>query len=140
MLLIMDLELPRVLIDFGLVVLIWMVQLLIYPSFKHFPSSVLFKWHSRYTFNMALVVMPLMLGQLIIYTIQIFFEQTLFSICGMLIVLTLWMSTFIQFVPLHQQISDNSFSNKTLELLVSRNWIRTALWTGLFIWSLITFF
>ncbi|TXE16066.1 hypothetical protein ES692_14205 [Psychroserpens burtonensis] len=136
----MDLERLRVLLDFGLVVLIWIVQLLIYPSFKHFPSNALFKWHSRYTFNMALVVMPLMLGQLSIYTIQIFLEQTLFSICGMLVVLTLWVSTFIQFVPLHQQISDNSFSNKTIDLLVSRNWIRTGLWTGLFISSLVSFF
>lgn len=136
----MDLEQLRILIDFGLVVLIWMVQLLIYPSFKHFPPNALLKWHSRYTFNMAVIVIPLMFGQLIIYAVQIFKDQTVFSICGILIVLTLWVSTFLQFVPLHQQISNDSFSEKTLKLLETRNWIRTVLWTGLFIWSLIAFY
>ena len=135
----MDLELARVLLDFGLVVLIWMVQLLIYPSFSHLPPNALLKWHSCYTPNMAMIVMPLMFGQLIAYTIQVFQVQTVFSICGMLVVLTLWISTFLQFVPLHQDISTASFTDKTLDLLVSRNWIRVLLWTGLFVWSAIEF-
>jgi hypothetical protein len=135
----MDLDLPRVLIDFGLVILIWMVQLLVYPSFKYYAPTALLKWHNRYTPSMAIIVMPLMFGQLIIYTIQVYQEQTIFSICGMLFVVTLWISTFLQFVPLHRAISDNSFSKETLELLVSRNWVRTALWSGLFVWSVITF-
>lgn len=134
---IMDLELPRVLLDFGLMVLIWMVQLLIYPSFKHFTPTSLLKWHSRYTFHMALIVIPLMFGQLIVYAIQVFQEQSLFNVFGMLVVLTLWISTFSQFVPLHQKISNNSFSERTLALLVSRNWIRVVLWTALFIYSCI---
>jgi hypothetical protein len=86
---------------------------------------------------MALIVMPLMFGQLITYTIPVFQEQNVFSICGMLVIVTLWISTFLQFVPLHQQISTNSVTDKTLELLVARNWIRVVLWTGLFIWNVI---
>jgi hypothetical protein len=136
----MDLEQLRLLLDFGLLILIWMVQLLIYPSFKHFPPNALLKWHSRYTVNMAAIVIPLMFGQLIVYTFQAFQNQTVFSIFGILVVLTVWASTFLQFVPLHQNISNNSFSKKTLRLLESRNWIRVILWTGLFIWSLIDFY
>ena len=132
----MDLEQARIVIDFGLVILIWMVQLLIYPSFKHFSPTSLLKWHIRYTFNMALIVIPIMFGQLIIYSIQVFQEQSLFNVCGMIVVLTLWVSTFLLFMPLHRKIITNSFSKKTLALLVSRNWIRVALWTGLLVWSL----
>lgn len=132
-----DLELIRVLIDFGLVILIWMVQLLIYPSFKYFSPAALLKWHSRYTFNMALIVIPLMFGQLIIYTIQVFQSPSLFSIFGILVVLASWISTFLLFVPLHQKIINDSFSEKTLKSLVSRNWLRVALWSGLFVWSFV---
>jgi len=132
----MDLERLRLLLDFGLMVLIWMVQLLIYPSFKHFSPTALLKWHSRYTLHMALIVIPLMFGQLIVYVIQVFQEQSLFNVFGMLVVFILWISTFLQFVPLHQKISNSSFSERTLALLVSRNWIRVALWTGLFVWSI----
>jgi hypothetical protein len=134
-----NLQLARVLLDFGLVVLIWMVQLLIYPNFKYLTPTALLKWHSRYTFHMALIVIPLMFGQLIVYTIQIIQERSIFNVFGVIVVLTLWISTFLQFVPLHHQISNNSFSNKTLDLLVSRNWIRTVLWSILFIWSVIAF-
>ncbi|WP_231565537.1 hypothetical protein [Psychroserpens sp. Hel_I_66] len=135
-----NLELARLLLDFGLVVLIWMVQLLIYPSFKYYSTTSLLKWHSRYTFNMALIVIPFMFGQLIIYTVQVFQEQSFFYVFGMIVVILLWLSTFLQFVPLHQAITNNKFSSNTLSQLVVRNWIRTALWSVLFIWSLVDVF
>jgi len=135
----MSLELLRLLSDVGLAVLIWMVQLLIYPSFKYCSPNELLKWHKRYTTNMALIVIPLMFAQLIIYGILVFQNQTLFNVFGMCIVLSLWLSTFLLFVPLHQHISNNNFSEKTLTDLENRNWIRTALWTLLVIWSFLEF-
>ena len=135
-----NLELARLLLDFGLVVLIWMVQLLIYPSFKYYSTTSLLKWHSRYTFNMGLIVIPLMFGQLIIYTVQVFQEQSFFNVFGMIVVILLWLSTFLQFVPLHQAITNNKFSGNTLSQLVVRYWIRTTLWSILFIWSLVEVF
>lgn len=133
----MIIDLIRVIIDFGLVILIWMVQLTVYPSFKHFTRDGLLHWHSRYTKNMAIIVIPLMFGQLIIYSYQVFASQNLFSILGLAIVILLWVSTFVQFVPMHQQINGNQHTDKTLAQLVMRNWIRTALWSVLFVWSLI---
>ena len=135
----MDLDQARLLLNFGLVVLIWMVQLLIYPSFKYFSPTALLKWHKRYTFYMALIVIPLMLGQFLVYAIDLYLEYSIFNVFGMIVVITLWLSTFLQFVPLHQNISNDSFSENTLKLLVSRNWIRVVLWSGLFVWSCIEF-
>ncbi|SDS16244.1 hypothetical protein SAMN04515667_1549 [Formosa sp. Hel1_31_208] len=133
----MIIDLARVIIDFGLVILIWMVQLTVYPSFKHYSRDGLLQWHSRYTKNIAIIVMPLMFGQLIIYFYQVFVSQNLFSILGLTIVILLWVSTFVQFVPLHQQINGNQHTYKTLVQLIMRNWIRTILWSALFLWSLI---
>ncbi len=132
----MTLELLRVLLDFGLMVLIWMVQLLIYPSFKYFSIPELRKWHERYTFNIALIVIPLMFGQLIVYGIQVYQTPTSFAVSGILIVVLLWVFTFLHFVPLHKTINDNTSSQNTLNHLVFTNWIRTFLWSSLFLWSL----
>ena len=57
-------EITRLLLDFGLCILIWMVQLIVYPSFLFFSDNNLFTWHKTYTKAIALIVMPLMLGQL----------------------------------------------------------------------------
>lgn len=132
----MTLELLRVLLDFGLMILIWMVQLLIYPSFKYFSTPALRTWHERYTFNMALIVIPLMFGQLLVYGTQVYRTQTSFAVCGLMIVIALWIFTLSHFVPLHKAINDNTSSQNTLKRLVSSNWIRTVLWTVLFLWSI----
>ena len=132
----MTLELLRVLLDFGLMILIWMVQLLIYPSFSYFSTPALRTWHERYTFNMALIVMPLMFGQLVVYGIEVYHTQTVFTVCGLMIVIALWIFTLSHFVPLHKAINDNTSSQNTLKRLVSSNWIRTVLWTVLFLWSI----
>ena len=131
----MTLELVRVVIDFGLVILIWMVQRVVYPSFTYYTKTELHQWHQRYTLNLSAIVMPLMFGQLFIYAFQLYLRPSLFTCCGMGLVLFLWISTFLQFVPLHQQISSHQHSDKTLRLLVRRNWLRTILWTLLFVWS-----
>jgi hypothetical protein len=135
----MTLELLRILLDFGLVVLIWMVQLLIYPSFIHFSSTNLIAWHKVYTKNMALVVMPLMLGQLVVYTVSFIQEQNSFNTLGFGLTLILWASTFFQFVPLHNAISKNQSTADHLKLLVKRNWIRSFLWSVLFVLSLLEY-
>lgn len=132
----MSFELARVIIDFGLVVLIWMVQLVIYPSFSYYKNKNLIKWHKRYTFNVSLIVIPLMTSQLGLYIYQVLGSQTVFTVSGLSMAIIAWMSTFVLFVPLHQQITNNQHTDYMLKQLVSRNWFRTLLWTGLFLWSL----
>ena len=132
----MTFELARVIIDFGLVVLIWMVQLIIYPSFLYYTDKALVSWHKRYTFNVSLIVIPLMTSQLGLYIYQVLGSQTVFTVSGLSIAIIAWMSTFVLFVPLHQQIANRQHTEFMLKQLVLRNWLRTLLWTGLFIWSL----
>ena len=56
----MSLDLARLLIDFGFVVLIWAVQLVIYPSFGFYAKANLFEWHKSYTARVTYIVLPLM--------------------------------------------------------------------------------
>ena len=59
-------DLLQLLVDFGLVVLIWIVQLIIYPSFLYYNSNTLSKWHKTYTGRITTIVAPLMIAQIAI--------------------------------------------------------------------------
>ena len=132
----MDLNTTRLLFDAGLFVLIWMVQLTIYPSFLYFEKQNLFKWHTQYLAVFSRIVIPLMFGQLIIAGMQVFKMITMETVVSLLLVLLVWISTFIQFVPIHNKISKNEASDALLKQLVSKNWIRTILWSLILCWSI----
>jgi len=125
------------LFDFGLVILIWMVQLVVYPSFAAFQTENLIEWHSLYMVRITYIVLPLMLGQAFFATIQGYRNRTVYTMGSLLLVVLLWMLTFTIFVPLHNEIASGDFSSETLNELVSKNWIRTTLWSFLFVWTLL---
>jgi len=133
----MTLQHFQLLIDFGLVVLIWMVQLLIYPSFLFYEQKELVNWHKKYTSRLSFIVIPLMFTQLIIAVYNSVINLNIISIINILIVLVLWAITFIKFVPIHSNIVTGKFDIEILTTLVSNNWYRTALWTFLFLFNLI---
>ena len=122
------LEYFRLLFDSGLLVLILMVQLIIYPSFLHYPLKSLITWHNIYTKKIAIVVIPLMLGQLIVSILQVYEKQVFDTLSYATIVLFLWGITLFKFAPMHNLISQGSVSEQFLTKLVRLNWIRTILW------------
>mgnify|MGYP001220406353 CR=1 FL=1 len=127
------LEYFRLLFDSGLLVLILMVQLIIYPSFLHYPLKSLITWHNIYTKKIAIVVIPLMLGQLIVSIFQVYEKQVFDTLSYAIIVLFLWGITLFKFAPMHNTISQGSVNDKFLTKLVRLNWIRTILWFLLFL-------
>ena len=127
------LEYFRLLFDSGLLVLILMVQLIIYPSFLHYPLKSLITWHNIYTKKIAIVVIPLMLGQLIVSILQVYEKQVFDTLSYATIVLFLWGITLLKFAPMHNVISQGSVNEKFLNKLVRLNWIRTILWFLLFL-------
>ena len=132
----MSIAILRLLFDFGLLVLIWIVQRIIYPSFLHYNPKNLISWHKVYTSRLSFIVMPLMLGQLGISIYQLIIEINLYTVLSIIIIIVIWVSTFLQFVPIHAQISKGNASQKMLDSLVKKNWIRTFLWTSLFLYSM----
>lgn len=135
----MSISILRLLFDFGLVILIWLVQLVIYPSFKFHSKENLLKWHKKYTVGISFVVIPLMFGQLILAILQLINEMTIYTISGIVLIILVWTSTFMQFVPMHNKIASGNSNPKVLAQLVKQNWLRTVLWTIIFICSGFTF-
>jgi hypothetical protein len=133
----MTLAIIRILFDVGLLVLIWIVQRVVYPSFTYYTRDGLMKWHDKYTQRITFVVLPLMLGQVIVSGLQLWRIASWYTIISFVIILLLWASTFLKFVPLHHKISKGDFNKNTLTDLIRYNWIRTALWTILFLLSIV---
>ena len=124
----------KLLVDVGLLVLILMVQLTIYPSFLYYKRENLLRWHKKYTNAIAIIVGPLMVAQLFLSIYFVFGAQQYF-IGGLhlFFVLATWISTAVQFVPIHNRIANNTHSEKDLKNLVSRNWVRVVLWASIII-------
>tara|TARA_R110002050_G_scaffold251642_1_gene389908 strand:- start:1221 stop:1637 length:417 start_codon:yes stop_codon:yes gene_type:complete len=127
------LETIRLICDSGLLILIWMVQLVIYPSFSYYKQEDLFKWHETYTKRIAVIVIPLMLGQLITSSIQIYTNLDFYTITSSLLVFGVWLSTFLLFVPLHTNLSKREEVELSIKKLKLHNWLRTILWSLIFI-------
>lgn len=126
------------LVDFGLLVFIWTIQLVAYPSFRYFSVESLLKWHKNYTRAVSIIVMPLMISQVLLHGWLVFEDATLLNWLTLILVISTWLVTFIVFVPLHSKISINQELSQSLEYLISYNWIRTILWSLIFFVGLFT--
>ena len=115
--------------DSGTFVLIWIVQLVIYPSFLFYPSADLIAWHKTYTVRITIIVMPLMVGQLFLALYALYEELSVISIARGILILVIWILTFLIFVPIHNNIQAGKFDTLLLRKLVQSNWLRTLLWT-----------
>ena len=133
----MSLTLIRLLFDIGLVVLIWLVQLIIYPSFLFYERNNLKRWHYNYTKKITYIVLPLMMGQFIIAIIHLFNDFSIFSLGSFLIIVSLWVITISIFIPLHNKVSTDLVNQSIINKLIRLNWIRTLLWSGLFVLNLL---
>jgi len=122
--------------DFGMVVLLWLVQLVIYPSFLTTATASLVDWHRSYTFRVSFVIMPLMLLQLGTVGWMAFRRGTTADWLSLALVLGCWLLTFAVSVPLHRRIDRGEGGRATLRRLILTNWPRTGLWTVVFLLGL----
>lgn len=132
----MSIDFIRLLVDTGFLILIWAVQLVIYPSFAHYTADNLFRWHRQYTVRVTYIVLPLMLSQLSLALYHMYNLQNWYTVLTLLIIILLWVLTFSVFVPLHQSIDIRQPVDRVCDKLLNLNWLRTALWTLLFFMTL----
>ncbi|WP_025743870.1 hypothetical protein [Aquimarina pacifica] len=134
------LQVLQFVVSTGLLVLIWIVQLIIYPSFSYFNESNLFRWHGTYTPRIGFIVVPMMLTQLTLAIYSVLQEPTFISVLLCILVGIVWLSTFLQFVPMHQKISNQNVDTNLLDRLTRLNWLRTIVWSLIFLLSAVEFF
>lgn len=122
----------RIAVDFGLVVLIWLVQLIIYPGFRYYSPAELALWHPKYSNLITVVVGPLMVAQVGLVGWLLLNRFSGFTLTSAVLVGLMWASTAFQAVPIHNAIAAGDATPETLANLVRVNWVRTVGWTLIF--------
>ena len=116
-------------VSWGLLVLIWLVQLIIYPGFHRISREAFAAYHRWYAIRISSIVLPLMMAELVLAVWWAFSEK--FSPVSLLVcflVFIVWLSTFVLQVPIHSRLKTGKV-NKQIQRLVATNWIRTAAWS-----------
>jgi hypothetical protein len=76
-----------------------------------------------------IVVLPLMLAELILTVWWIRSDDySLVSVLAGVLVLIVWLSTFVLQVPIHNRLKTGK-EDREIRRLVTTNWIRTAAWS-----------
>ncbi|MDQ8201799.1 hypothetical protein [Pelagicoccus sp. SDUM812003] len=116
-------------VDFGLCVLIWLVQLVVYPSFRYIEKTNFAAWHARYTNAQGFIAGPLMVAQLALALISLGLTKSVHSTSYVALVAATWVVTFSRFVPLHRALQRSGKRSETIESLLRLNWLRVGLWS-----------
>ena len=132
----MNLLMFRVAADFGMLILIWLVQLIIYPSFEFSAKDTFPQWHERYTGLITIVVLPLMFAQLGLTLYQLTTDRSWQTIACLVLIAFCWIVTFTLSVPAHNSLQANGNDVSVVHWLVLTNWLRTAGWTAISLLSI----
>ncbi|GMQ30956.1 hypothetical protein [Algoriphagus confluentis] len=125
----------RLSVDSGLFILVWLVQVIIYPSFLYIDRERLNYWHRLYTVKILYFVGPLMFIQTGVIALQLLFDPLVFLLDG-LILGGIWINTFFIAVPIHEAIDRDETVEGHLPKLLQVNRWRAWMWTGLVLLSL----
>ena len=128
---------PLDLVNFGMGLVIWLVQLILYPGLAHYPPAHLVAWHRSYTRLISFFVIPLMLVQAGLL-LQAALNGAAAPNAMLAMVALAWAVTFKFSVPLHRRIANNEDPTAAVSLLIRTNWPRTILWTAVFLLGLAT--
>ncbi len=102
---------------------IWLVQISHYPQFHYIDPKRFHEAMLVHQAKISWVVIPLM-------TVELGLSLFTLHLPSIIIVATIWLTTFFVQVPLHDKLARNGYQIETVNKLVTTNWIRTFLWTG----------
>ncbi|ADE53952.1 hypothetical protein [Coraliomargarita akajimensis] len=123
----------RWIVDGGLCLLLWWVQLWAYPKIARMEPEPLAEWHPRYVRMMTVVAGSMMVLQLMTVSAQVLFQASLPVFLSMALVAICWLVTFTLSVPCHRSIAEGASTPAVRQRLVRTNWLRTLAWTGVFL-------
>lgn len=118
-------------IDLSLAVFLWLVQCIIYPSFRHISADIFEKWHAGYQRRVSWIIGPILLLQLFLVGIEAVQEPSRYSLIRLGLVAVSWLITVCVSVPLHRRIERGEEREQSIERLIQSNWLRTLTWSSL---------
>jgi hypothetical protein len=121
------------LVAFGLVVLIWLVQVIVYPAFSEIPAARFATWHAGYTRAISGIVAPLMLGQAALLGWLLAVRPSPWAALAAGLVALAWVVTFALAVPAHEALQAAGPDPDVIARLIAVNGVRTVAWTLAFL-------
>ena len=114
---------------FFLTGLIWIVQLVHYPTFKYVDKVEFIPFENFHKNRISIIVIPLMFTELITGMLLYYASEfgIIYSVATLLLICT-WLSTFFLSVPLHSKLSAGK-NIESIRKLILTNWPRTIFWT-----------
>ena len=128
-----ELHIARNLFDLGIVIVVWLAQVIMYPSLAHIERDAFVSWHRKYSSRIAFFVIPLLCGQAIIVGILVYYDACFLTVLSAALISACWASTFGLSVPCHAQLQRGGKDLQVMRKLVWTNLIRTLLWTAVFV-------
>ena len=108
---------------------IWVVQLVHYPSFKYVNESDYIIFQKYHMSNISYIVFPVMFTELITALIILFFgEKSLFFVLSLICLFLIWVITGVLFTKYHSILKEGK-DLMIIEKMIKANWIRALLWT-----------
>jgi len=115
-----------------MLVLIWLVQIIIYPGMHGWDKPSFARLHRNYSMRISLIVGPLILIQSACAAKQMIQTPDLVSISQLLLIASVLAVTALISVPLHRRLS-KGYQSREVDRLVNTNWLRTAGWSLVFL-------
>jgi hypothetical protein len=109
--------------------LIWLIQLVHYPSFKYIDPTKFTDYQRFHTLTITFIVGPVMVFEIFsgLYLLIQNQFQGLFLI-NFLGLLLIWLATAFFSVPAHGILA-KEMNMSSIQFLVNTNWVRTILWS-----------
>lgn len=114
--------------------LIWLVQLVHYPTFSYVSREEFLDFSRFHTSRISMIVLPVMLVELVTGLLMVVLAagspyRIVQFLCwlNLSVLLTIWLSTFLISVPCHNKLAEKQ-DEKVIQRLVKTNWVRTILW------------
>ena len=108
--------------------IIWVIQVVHYPSFYFIERDEYVSFQKFHMDKISYIVVPVMLIESISGFILIYNELNTVLLISMILLFFIWVLTGIFFVPIHQKLS-SGYQEELVEKLVKINWVRTIFWT-----------
>lgn len=116
-----------------LIGLIWTIQVVHYPLFALVGKNQFPHYHAEHGNRISLIVIVPMLLELASSVLLVFVRPASvpawLTWLGLVLVLLIWVITFVIQVPQHNRLANAGFSLTVIQALVAGNWLRTILWT-----------
>ena len=107
---------------------IWVIQLLHYPSFHFINDKKYIEFQHFHMQRISFIVIPAMLIELASALLLAYFFRSSLTIILLALLLGVWAVTFIFFTNMHQKLT-NGYNHSIVDRLIQINWSRTILWS-----------